>query len=32
MITCYDKMGLTDLMNNAKQVLAANYPNNPAIN
>lgn len=31
MIECYDKMGLVDLMNNAKQVLAANYPNNKNI-
>lgn len=31
MIECYDKMGLDDLKNNAKQVLAANYPNNPLI-
>ena len=28
MVECYDKMGLEDLKNNAKQVLAANYPNN----
>jgi len=31
MIECYDKMGLEDLKNNAKQVLAANYPNNPLL-
>ncbi|GLX80049.1 outer membrane protein assembly factor BamD [Thalassotalea insulae] len=31
MIECYDKMGLEDLKSNAKQVLAANYPNNPLI-
>lgn len=31
MIECYDKMGLEDLKNNAKQVLAANYPNNPIV-
>ncbi|MCO4799277.1 MAG: outer membrane protein assembly factor BamD [Colwelliaceae bacterium] len=28
MIECYDKMGLDDLKSNARQVLAANYPNN----
>lgn len=28
MIECYDKLGLEDLKNNAKQVLAANFPNN----
>jgi outer membrane protein assembly factor BamD len=28
MIECYDKLGLQDLKTNAKQVLAANYPNN----
>lgn len=28
MIECYDKLGLMDLKTNAKQVLAANYPNN----
>jgi len=28
MIECYDKMGLDELKSNAKQVLAANYPNN----
>ncbi len=28
MIECYDKLKLDDLKNNAKQVLAANYPNN----
>jgi outer membrane protein assembly factor BamD len=27
MIECYNKMGLSDLESNAKQVLAANYPN-----
>jgi len=31
MIECYDKLGLEDLMNNAKQVLAANYPNNKVV-
>lgn len=31
MIECYDKLGLVDLMNNAKQVLAANYPNNNVV-
>ncbi len=31
MIECYDKMGLKDLKNNAKQVLAANFPNNRLI-
>lgn len=31
MIECYDKMGLTDLRNNAMQVLAANYPNNDKV-
>lgn len=31
MIESYDKLGLTDLKNNAQQVLAANYPNNPFI-
>ncbi|WP_076421104.1 outer membrane protein assembly factor BamD [Colwellia sp. UCD-KL20] len=28
MIECYDKLGLEDLKNNARQVLAANFPNN----
>ncbi|MFT4725116.1 MAG: outer membrane protein assembly factor BamD, partial [Colwellia sp.] len=28
MIECYDKLDLMDLKINAKQVLAANYPNN----
>lgn len=28
MIECYDKLKLEDLKNNAKQVLAANFPNN----
>jgi outer membrane protein assembly factor BamD len=28
MIVCYDKLGLQDLKTNAKQVLAANYPDN----
>ena len=28
MIFCYDKLGLTDLQVNAKQVLALNYPKN----
>ena len=28
MITCYDRLGLEDLKRNAKQVLAANYPDN----
>ncbi|WP_077341232.1 outer membrane protein assembly factor BamD [Pseudocolwellia agarivorans] len=28
MIECYDKLGLEDLKNNAKQVLAANFPDN----
>ncbi|MDT0604458.1 outer membrane protein assembly factor BamD [Thalassotalea castellviae] len=28
MIECYQAMGLSDLESNAKQVLAANYPNN----
>jgi len=31
MIECYDKLGLDDLMNNAKQVLAANYPSNKVV-
>ncbi len=31
MILCYEKLGLEDLRVNAKQVLAANYPNNPLI-
>ncbi len=31
MVFCYDKLGLTDLQVNAKQVLAANYPNNPLV-
>ena len=32
MIVCYEKLGLDDLKANAKQVLAANYPNNSLIN
>ena len=28
MIICYEKLGLDDMEKNAKQVLAANYPNN----
>ena len=28
MIECYSQLGLTDLLNNARQVLAASYPNN----
>ncbi|MEW6982130.1 outer membrane protein assembly factor BamD [Colwelliaceae bacterium 6471] len=31
MIQCYEKLGLEDLKTNAKQVLAANYPNNPLL-
>ena len=31
MILCYDELGLEDLRINAKQVLAANYPNNPLV-
>lgn len=31
MIFCYDKLGLQELKINAKQVLAANYPNNPVV-
>ena len=31
MIICYDKLGLNDLRVNAKQVLAANYPNNSLV-
>lgn len=31
MIECYDILGLQDLKNNARQVLALNYPNNPAV-
>ena len=31
MIVCYEKLGLDDLRTNAKQVLAANYPNNDLI-
>ena len=31
MIACYDKMGLDDLKSNAKQVLAANYPDNDVV-
>lgn len=31
MVICYDKLGLEELRINAKQVLAANYPNNPLI-
>jgi len=32
MIECYDKLNLVDLKRNSKQVLAANYPNNPLVN
>jgi len=32
MITCYEKLGLTDLRSNAMQVLVANYPNNTLVN
>ena len=32
MILCYEKLGLEDLKANAKQVLAANYPNNSLVN
>lgn len=32
MIECYEKLELNDLKNNAKQVLAANYPNNSLLN
>lgn len=31
MIECYDELGLDDLARNARQVLAANYPNNRLI-
>ena len=31
MILCYDELGLDELRTNAKQVLAANYPNNPLV-
>ena len=31
MVVCYEKLGLDDLRINAKQVLAANYPNNSMI-
>jgi outer membrane protein assembly factor BamD len=31
MIECYDKLELNDLKNNAKQVLAANFPDNPLL-
>lgn len=31
MIKCYEELGLTELKINAKQVLAANYPNNPLV-
>ncbi len=31
MIECYDKLELHDLKNNAKQVLAANFPGNPLL-
>lgn len=31
MIQCYDKLGMTELKSNAKQVLAANYPENSLI-
>ncbi|WP_448211485.1 outer membrane protein assembly factor BamD [Colwellia sp. MEBiC06753] len=32
MVECYQALGLTELMNNAKQVLAINYPQNPIVN
>lgn len=32
MIKCYEKLGLNELQNNARQVLAANYPNNELVN
>ncbi|WNC73355.1 outer membrane protein assembly factor BamD [Thalassotalea psychrophila] len=32
MIECYGILGLDDLKRNARQVLALNYPNNPAVN
>ena len=32
MIDAYDKLGLPDLKNNAKKVLAVNYPNSPLLN
>ena len=31
MIECYEKLSLDDLRNNARQVLAANYPNNALV-
>lgn len=31
MIECYSKLKMTDLLTNAKQVLAASYPDNPLI-
>ncbi|WOH39160.1 outer membrane protein assembly factor BamD [Thalassotalea fonticola] len=31
MIECYEILGLDDLKRNARQVLALNYPNNPAV-
>jgi len=31
MIECYEKLGLVDLKNNARKVLAANYPNNKLV-
>ena len=31
MIECYGKLNLDDLKNNARQVLAANYPNNALV-
>ena len=31
MVECYDKLDLQDLKTNAKQVLAANYPDNPIV-
>lgn len=32
MVKCYEEMGLTDLRQNALQVLAANYPDNKLVN
>jgi len=31
MVECYDKLGLSDLKANAKQILAVNYPNNALV-
>lgn len=31
MVVCYEKLGLVELKNNARQVLAANYPDNSLI-